>query len=140
MQTIEIPPELITITTAAISISKQAGLNYVGTESLLYAIVTSPDLQAYKALVKAGVNMPAIKAKAYSYMTLYNRKTEDLKPALPYTPAVEGIMALSGFERNEADSVGLISAILKAENTPAARVLYSFKITYPLFYQISKTL
>jgi len=129
--------ELQTIIQAATTVSKQAGLNYVGTESLLFAIINNPDLIACKALVNDGINMDALKAAIYERMVLNLRKTEDLTNALPLTPAVEGLLALSSFDRNEADSVGLVSAILKAENTAAARVLYSFKITYPSFYQLT---
>lgn len=134
----QLTAELNTIITAAASISKKAGLNYVGTESLLYAIVANPDLLACKAIAKTGVNVNTLKSTIYKRMVLNLRKTEDLTTDLPFTPAVEGLLALSGFERNEADSIGLISAMLKAENTAAARILYSFKITYPSFYQLTK--
>lgn len=132
--------ELQTIVQIATTISKQAGLNYIGTESLLYAIIDNPELAACKALINGGVNVDALKATVYRRMVLNLRKTEDLIKGLPFTPAVEGLLALSGFERNDADSIGLVSAILKAENTAAARVLYSFNITYPSFYQLTLTL
>lgn len=133
-------PEIKTILSGAEVITKQAGLNYIGSESLLYAIIDNPDFAACKALINGGINVDALKATVYRRMVLNLRKTEDLANGLPFTPAVEGLLALSGFERNDADSIGLVSAMLKAENTAAARVLYSFNITYPSFYQSTLTL
>jgi ATP-dependent Clp protease ATP-binding subunit ClpA len=138
MQTIETTPELSSIITAANTISANAGLNYIGTESVLYAIVINPDLQACKAIQHSGVNMNTLKSTIYKRMVLHLRKRDSLNTTeMPLTPAVEGLLALAGFERTEADSIGLVSAILKAENTAAARILYSFKITYSSFHQLT---
>jgi ATP-dependent Clp protease ATP-binding subunit ClpA len=130
-------PELQTIVTAAAEISKKAGLNYIGTESLLYAIVVNPQLAACKVINDHCNCMNTLKATIYKRMVLNLRKTEDRTTALPFTPAVEGLLALAGFERNEADSIGLVTAMLKAENTAAARILYKFNFTYPSFYQLT---
>ena len=119
--------ELHEVIAEAAWICQSCNLTEICSESVLRAILDNADLTANEALVKAGINVTALKRVITKRLKAKGGITRP--ESITISTAVEGLLVLNRMERAcNSSSLHLLCTIIKTDNTAAARLLKSQQI------------